>query len=51
MASEVETAVSAEAKVRLILKKYLYKDEVDKVIREFERQNIGLVSLYVKADK
>jgi hypothetical protein len=40
-----------ETKVRLILKNYLYKDEVDKIIREFERQGIVLMPLYEKADK
>lgn len=44
-------ASEAETKVRLILKNYLYKDEVDKIIYEFERQGIALVSLYAKADK
>jgi hypothetical protein len=39
-------ATEAETKVRLILKNYLYKDEVDKVFIELERQGIVLTSLY-----
>jgi hypothetical protein len=41
-------ASEAELKARLILKNYLYKDEIDKIIHEFERQGIVLTSLYSK---
>lgn len=42
-------ASEAETKVRLILKNYLYKDEIDKIMHEFERQGIVLIPLYEKA--